>query len=323
MNKKKLITGVGIGAAAVGLGLYAAGEAMWYGVLTKKGSDTMSKIFGKPPVEAETPPAYDICEGAMDWYNATYHRDVTVTNSVGDDPRAVLFENGDSHKWAVICHGYTSGPGGMARYAREYYKKGYNLVLPYMRGHEKGVRAKHNIVTYTMGWLDRLDVLAWVNYIVKLDPEAQIVMHGESMGAATVMLVTGEDLPKNVVCAVEDCGFTSVWDEFSHQIVEMFHLPVFPFLYVAQFCIKRHVDLDFKAASSVEALKSSKTPTLFIHGEADGFVPYRMVHECYNTFNGEKDILTIPGADHAYSVNTDPVKYWNGVWAFVDKYVKE
>ncbi len=321
MDKKKLIKGLGIGAAAAGLGLYAAGEVMWYGVLTKKGSDKMSKIFGDDPVISDVPPAYDICEGADEWFEETYHRDVTVTNSVGDDPRAVIFENEGSHKWAIICHGYTSGPGGMARYAREYYKRGYNLILPYMRGHEKGVRAK-NIVTYTMGYLDKLDVVAWINYAVKLDPEAQIVLHGESMGAATVMLVTGEALPDNVVCAIEDCGYTSVWDEFSHQIGEMFHLPVFPFLYVAQFCIKRHVDLDFKKASCVEALKKSKTPMLFVHGEADEFVPHKMVYECYNTFDGEKEIMTIPGADHAYSVNTDPVKYWAGVWAFVDKYVK-
>ncbi len=322
MKKSKIIKGIGIGAAAIGAGLFAAGEAMWFGVLTKKGSDVMSKVFGDEPPALETPPAYDICEGADEWFDSTYHRDITVTNSNGEDPRAVLFENGSSHKWAIICHGYTSGPGGMARYAREYFNKGYNLILPYMRGHEKGVRAK-NIVTYTMGYLDKIDLLAWINHAVKLDPEAQIVLHGESMGAATVMMVTGEDIPSNVVCAIEDCGYSSVWDEFSHQIGEMFHLPVFPFLYVAQGCIKRHVDLDFKKASSIDALKKSKTPMLFIHGEADDFVPHEMVHKCYDALDAEKDKLLIPGAGHAFAVNTDPVTYWNKVWEFVGKYVKE
>ncbi len=322
MNKMKLIKGAGIAAAAAGIGLFAAGEAMWFGVLTKKGSDVMSKVFGEAPPPLEVPPAYDIEEGSGEWFDSTPHSDITTVNSIGDEPCAVLFKNGDSHKWAIICHGYTSAPGGMARYAREFYNKGYNLIMPYMRGHEKGVKAK-NVVCYSFGWLDRLDLVAWINYAVKADPESKIVLLGESMGAATVMMAVGEDIPGNVVCAIEDCGFTSIWDEFSHQIGEMFHLPIFPFLHVSQLCVKRHQDLDFKKASSIEALKRSKTPMLFVHGEADDFVPFEMVHKCYEAFDGEKDMLTIPGAGHAYAVNADPVKYWEKVWEFVGKYIED
>ena len=322
MDKKKLIKGIGIAAAAAGAGLVAAGEGMWFGVLTKKGSDVMSKIFGDEPPALEVPPAYDICEGADDWFEETPHYDITTENALGEQPCAVLFEQPGSHKWAIVCHGYTASPKVMVRYAREYYKKGYNLVMPYMRGHEKGIKAK-NVVCYSFGYLDKHDLVAWINHVVRLDPECKIVLHGESMGAATVMLTCGENLPENVVCAIEDCGFTSVWDEFSHQIGEMFHLPVFPFLHVAQLCVKRHQDLDFKKASCVEALKKSKTPMLFAHGEADDFVPFEMVHKCYEAFDGEKDMLTIRGAGHAYAVNADPVKYWNKVFEFVGKYIED
>ena len=62
---------------------------------------------------------------------------------------------------------------------------------------------------------------------------------------------------------------------------------------------------------------------LFIHGEADTFVPFEMVHKNYEAFSGEKDILTIPEADHAVSVDTDPVTYFNKVWEFVGKYIAE
>lgn len=321
---QKILAGLGSTALAVAVASpFIVGEVMWHGVLTKKGSDKLSKIFGEEPVEPSVKPAFDISEGVGDWFDSTPHEDVTTVNAVGDKPMAVLFRNGDSHKWAIICHGYTAGPGAMARYAREYYKKGYNLIMPYMRGNENGIKSPKGVVAYTMGYLDKLDLVAWIDYAVKLDPEAQIVLHGESMGAATVMMTVGENLPDNVKCAVEDCGYTSVWDEFSHQIVKMFHLPVFPYLYASQFCIKRHIDLDFKGASSVEALKKSKTPMLFIHGEADEFVPFEMVHKNYEAFSGEKDILTIPEADHALSVDTDPVKYFDKVWEFVGKYIAE
>lgn len=324
----KRLSKVLLGAGATVLGIAAAspvivGEILWHGVLTKKGSDALGKYFAEEPAVPSQKPAFDICEGAGEWFDSTPHEDVITLNSIGDTPMAVLFKNGDSHKWAIVCHGYTAEPCVMARYAREYYKKGYNLVMPYMRGTVKGVKSPKSVVAYTMGYLDKLDLVAWVNYVVEFDPEAQIVLHGESMGAATVMMAVGESLPDNVKCAVEDCGYTSVWDEFAHNIVDMFHLPVFPYLYASQLCIKRHIDLDFKKASCVEALKKSKTPMLFIHGEADTFVPFEMVYKNYEAFNGEKDILTIPEADHALSVNTDPVKYFDKVWEFVGKYIEE
>ncbi len=319
---KKIFIGAGAVTAVAAAVPFIAGEIMWLGVLTKKGSDITSKIFGDPPVPPSKKPSYNILEGVAEWFDSVPKSEIVTRNSIGDEPCAVLIENGDSHKWAIICHGYTSGPGGMAHYAREYFNKGYNVILPYMRGNEKGVKAK-NIVTYTMGYLDKYDLLAWIDYAVTADPDAQIVLHGESMGAATVMMTVGEPLPDNVKCAVEDCGYTSVWDEFSHQIVDMFHLPVFPFLHAAQICIKRHVDLDFKAASSIEGLKRSKTPMLFIHGEIDNFVPFEMVHRNFEAFNGEKELLTIPEADHAVSVTTDPETYFNKVWDFTGKYITE
>lgn len=324
----KRLSKVLLGAGATVLGIAAAspvivGELLWHGVLTKKGSDALGKYFAEEPTEPSVKPSFDICEGAGEWFDSTPHEDVITLNSIGDTPMAVLFRNGDSHKWAIICHGYTAEPCVMARYAREYYKKGYNLVMPYMRGTVKGVKSPKGVVAYTMGYLDKLDLVAWVNYTVELDPEAQIVLHGESMGAATVMMAVGEPLPDNVKCAIEDCGYTSVWDEFAHNIVDMFHLPVFPYLYASQVSIKRHIDLDFKKASCVESLKKSKTPMLFIHGEADTFVPFEMVYKNYEAFDGEKELLTIPEADHALSVNTDPVTYFNKVWEFVGKYIEE
>ena len=92
-------------------------------------------------------------------------------------------------------------------------------------------------------------------------------------------------------------------------------------MYTSNLAAKRHIGLDFKQASPIEKLRSANTPLLFIHGEADDFVPYRMVHELYNSYNGEKDLLTIPNATHAVSVDTDPDTYWAKVWEFAKKYI--
>ena len=84
-----------------------------------------------------------------------------------------------------------------------------------------------------MGWHDRKDVLMWVDKIIEMDPDSDIVLYGVSMGGATVMMTSGEDLPDNVKCIVEDCGYTSAWDEFEYQLKELFGLPSFPLLNTA------------------------------------------------------------------------------------------
>ena len=87
-----------------------------------------------------------------------------------------------------------------------------------------------------MGWLDRKDVTQWMEVANRIYGDStSMVVHGISMGAATTMMVSGEPQPDYVKCFVEDCGYTSVWDQFSKELKEQFGLPQFPLMY-----IKRH-----------------------------------------------------------------------------------
>lgn len=323
MKKSKvLLKGLGAVAAAAGLGVLATGEIMWFTTLTNKGNKLGQKFMAKNE-EFQNQFVCDVivqAEPEPTLYETADFKGISTLNSLGEIANATFFPNATKDKWVILCHGYTADPASMERYARQYYKKGFNVIMPYMRGHEKGVRTNGH-TAYTMGWMDRIDLLGWIDFCISENPDCKIMLHGESMGAATVMMTLGENPPANVVCAVEDCGYTSVWDEFSVQIKEMFGLPQMPFMYTSNLAAKRHIGLDFKQASPIEKLKNANTPLLFIHGEADDFVPYRMVHELYNSYNGEKDLLTIPGATHAVSVDTDPDTYWAKVWEFAKKYI--
>ncbi|MEC2597045.1 alpha/beta hydrolase, partial [Bacillus cereus] len=84
-----------------------------------------------------------------------------------------------------------------------------------------------------MGWHDRKDVLIWIQQILKKDPNAEIALFGVSMGGATVMMTSGEDLPSNVKVIIEDCGYSTVIDEFTYQLKDLFHLPKFPVMNAA------------------------------------------------------------------------------------------
>lgn len=226
--------------------------------------------------------------------------------------------NTKSDTYAIVVHGYRSEALGMATYVKHFYDLGINVIAPDLRGHGK---SEGDYVG--MGWPDRLDILNWIQVILKENKDAKIVLMGVSMGAATVMMASGEELPEQVKCIVEDCGYTSVWEEFKLQLKNEFNLPSFPVLNVASSIAKMKAGYDFREASAINQVKKSVTPMLFIHGDADTFVPYSMLDPLYNAANSEKEKLVIKGAEHAMAAVVDPKIYWSTVEKFVSKYVNQ
>lgn len=229
----------------------------------------------------------------------------------------IYLQDNESDKWGIIAHGYTSNSENIQSIALNFYNKGYNVLTPDMRAHGN---SEGNYIG--MGWLDRKDLLKWINYIVDLDEDSQVVLYGESMGGATVMMTSGEELPSNVKAIVEDCGYTSVFDIFKKELKERFGLPSFPILNAANLITNIRADYDIKEASALEQVKKSKTPILFTHGSNDGFVPVEMVYELYEAATCEKDILVIEGADHGAAPDVDPETYYNKVFDFLSKYIQ-
>lgn len=136
------------------------------------------------------------------------------------------------------------------------------------------------------------------------------------------MMTAGEELPEQIKCIIEDCGYTSVWDEFSLQLKSLFDAPDFPLMYTTDLVCKMRAGYGFQEASSVEQLKKAKVPMLFIHGEKDTFVPYSMLNQVYNACaSAEKEKLTIPNAGHGVAATTDPSLYWSTVEAFLNKHL--
>ena len=225
-----------------------------------------------------------------------------------------LFKN-SGKKYALVCHGYTSKAKHMAGFVNKFHSLGYNVLAVDARAHGDSEGTKIG-----MGWVERFDVIEWIKYIISLEPDAQIILHGVSMGASTVLMASGEELPKNVKAIIADCGYTSEWDEF-RQEADVLHIPWFPVLNASSVISKVRDGYDFKQASAVEQVKKSHIPTLFIHGSKDELVPYGMLNELYSAANCEKEILTIQGAGHALSSSVAPELYWNTVETFLKKHL--
>lgn len=240
---------------------------------------------------------------------------ITTTNNGKLKLHAYEITNTESSDiWTIVIHGYMGHGRGMTYYAKEFYNMGYNVLVVDLRGHGKS-EGKY----IGMGWHDRLDIIDWTNYLINKNSNCKIILHGVSMGAATVMMTTGENLPSNIKVAIEDCGYTSIWDEFEVQLKEMYGLSTFPVLNAADSICKIRAGYKFEDGSSVEQVKKSKTPTLFIHGELDKFVPFEMLDKVYNAANCPKEKLVIEGAAHAEAASVNPELYWGTVKKFIEK----
>ena len=255
------------------------------------------------------------------WLESVSSERLTAVSEDGYELVAKVFYQdesaGETHKWALRLHGYTGWKEEMNPFAHWYYEQGYQVITPDMRcqGESEGD-------FIGMGWTDRKDNMIWLDYILEQDPDAGIVIHGQSMGGACALMMSGEDLGSNVKALISDCAYTDAYSMFKKQMKDWFHLPSFPLLDTANLMLQLRGGYDLKDASALEQVKKSKIPTLFIHGTEDEMVPYEMSQELYDAAVCEKELFLVEGAGHAQAPDKDPEGYYGKVEKFLEKHVR-
>lgn len=295
--------------------LVVAGAALGYTTVSKKIFDE-TLVRGKKSIADDSTNYQDIDElneKAYIWLQNTKHQEVNLKANDGILLHAYKIIQEDSHDWVILIHGYKAKAKDMMYSAMMYYKQGYNVLVINHRSHGKS-EGKY----IGMGWLERLDICDWISYIMQLDANSKIVIHGVSMGGATVMMTTGEKLPSNVICAIEDCGYTSANDIFINQASKKYDIhPVILMTGFNAIC-KYKAKYSLKEADSLAQLRKSTTPTLFIHGDDDAFVPVEMVYHNYENCPVDKELFIAKGKGHALACLDS--QYYTTVFNFIEKY---
>ena len=245
-------------------------------------------------------------------------KDTLIVDDNGMKMHAWYVSSPDSmDNTAVIVHGYKSNPIEMFQIGYLYNNDlRWNILLPDLIAHGM---SEGNIIQ--MGWNDRHAVEQWIGVAHNIFETDTMVVHGISMGAATTMCVSGDDTPDYVRGFVEDCGYTSVWDEFEGELKAQFGLPAFPLLHTASALCKLQNGWSFTEASPLEQVKKCTKPMLFIHGDNDDFVPTEMVFPLYESKKGTKEIWLAPNSAHADSYKDHPEEYTEVVKNFIRKVV--
>lgn len=223
-------------------------------------------------------------------------------------------------KLVILTHGYLGHAKQMGLFGQYYHDElNYNLFMPDARGHGKSEGDY-----YGFGWPDRLDLIDWTKMLVqKIGPQAEIAYHGLSMGAATVLMASGEEeLPIQVKAIIADSPYQSVYQLFTYQMKRMFHLPAFPLLDSTSALTKVRAGYSFREASALKEVQKAKVPIFYIHGKSDTFVPTEMAEELYRETSSESEIFLVANANHgeAYALVGDT--YRKKMGHFLERYMK-
>lgn len=313
--KKILLSILIILTVGVGVGAYMVGDYFVDYALARKDidfDDPLSPTYDKPQAEIENRAIADIAVNTF--LQTTPPAPISITSFDDLSLTGHVLEYPGSDLWVIIVHGYTSSYDTGLDFATEFYNRGYSVILPELRAHGSSEGDY-----MTMGYYDSKDILSWIEVITKYDETARIVLHGISMGAATVMMAAGdEELPYNIVAVIEDCGYTDAYQMFAEQLKARFGLPSFPLLNIAAMVGEQKAGFNLKDTRPITALENATVPILFIHGDEDGFVLPYMGDELYSSYTGPKEKLIIEGADHGAARYVNPTLYYETLFNFID-----
>jgi len=258
-----------------------------------------------------------------DWREWVAEQDYEEMELTSDDglklQGSLLRAEEPTNKTVVLVHGYLGRGTDMGLYAEYYYETlGYNVFFADMRGHGD---SEGDYIGF--GWHDRLDVIDWTDLLLqKLGPDTEIVVHGVSMGAAAVLMASGEHIPKQVKAIVADSPYTNVYDLFAYQMKRMYHLPAVPILPTTSAVTKMRAGYSLTEASALDQVKKAEVPILYVHGEADDFVPTQMAEELYENTKSDAEIMKVEGAGHSESFVVAKEKYTEKLEAFLGEYME-
>lgn len=231
-------------------------------------------------------------------------------------------EINENNNWVIISHAYKEQilllNIAYILVLYKFYNLGFNILIIDHRAHGSS-EGKY----LTLGYKERFDIKEWIKYISNKYPNSNIATYGLSMGATSILLACGEELPKNFKICIADSAFNSCYDVMNSFSTKLLHIPSFVsnFILGGTYLIGKifyNFDINFKTENF---LKKSKHPILFIHGDSDYIINVEIIKEMYKNYTGEKEILIINNADHCLGCFIKPKLYWETIKNFTRKYM--
>lgn len=322
MNKtvKKIIIGSGITAsalAAAGAVSYIITNKLVKVALDREDPLKMKKSIQKISGSAEKEESLELQTATEERLKNSECETIEITARDGEKLVGHLHTCENAKRTIIAMHGWRSS-----------WTKDFGLISDFWHNNDCNVlyveqRGQGSSGGNYMGFglLERYDCLDWINWAKEKYDDLPIYLFGVSMGASTVLMASGLELPENVHGIIADCGYTSPHAIWKHIVENNLH-----FHYngicgaIANDICKRKIRIGSKDYSCTDALKECKVPILFIHGTDDHFVPVEMTYENYQACASPKRLFIVHGAEHCLSYRVDKEGYEKAVENFWKDY---
>ena len=253
-------------------------------------------------------------------YNSASKEDITLKSFDGLNLTSTLIMNENpTNKFIILVHGVSICYVGSLKYFDIFYKNGFNVLIVNQRRHGKS-EGKYS----TYGFYEKYDVNMWIEYLKsRFGNDIILGLHGESMGAGTVM----ETIPLNdsIKFVIEDCGYSNFHELIGFQITHAYKNRLVrkilrPSLIFANFFMKTKAKFSMKKIVPIDIVASTSLPMMFIHGKEDYFVPWYMAVDLYKAkTKGYKELYLVEGAKHAEALEVNKILYEKKIMTFIEK----
>ena len=253
-------------------------------------------------------------------YNSASKEDITLKSFDGLNLTSTLIMNENpTNKFIVLVHGVSICYVGSLKYFDIFYRNGFNVLIVNQRRHGKS-EGKYS----TYGFYEKYDVNMWIEYLKsRFGNDIILGLHGESMGAGTVM----ETIPLNdsIKFVIEDCGYSNFHELIGFQITHAYKNRLVrkilsPSLIFANFFMKTKAKFSMKKIVPIDIVSSTSLPMMFIHGKEDYFVPWYMALDLYKAkTKGYKELYLVEGAKHAEALEVNKILYEKKIMTFIEK----
>ncbi|MFR1315463.1 MAG: alpha/beta hydrolase [Clostridium perfringens] len=253
-------------------------------------------------------------------YNSASKEDITLKSFDGLNLTSTLIMNENpTNKFIVLVHGVSICYVGSLKYFDIFYRNGFNVLIVNQRRHGKS-EGKYS----TYGFYEKYDVNMWIEYLKsRFGNDIILGLHGESMGAGTVM----ETIPLNdsIKFVIEDCGYSNFHELIGFQITHAYKNRLVrkilrPSLIFANFFMKTKAKFSMKKIVPIYIVSSTSLPMMFVHGKEDYFVPWYMAVDLYKAkTKGYKELYLVEGAKHAEALEVNKILYEKKIMTFIEK----
>ena len=313
-STKTLIALAGIGAVGAHVSLETIARLSFNDLFIVDERYLQTDLFTILPTEDLQQKYLSQIDEQVDWYKDVPKENIKIKSYDGLNLDAALLKANDDHRYIILAHGFNTDRYILLKQAYEFFHRGFNVLLIDQRAYGKS-EGKYT----TFGFKEHLDLIQWIDYLVKADDEAKIGLYGVSMGAATVMMALGTKLDKHVVFAIEDSGYSDLKELFKVRIEKKFGI-ISPLAvaYLNRY-VKATLGFDLSEVSPYKALENNDIPICIVHAKGDDVVPYSMAKELYHANHGKKVFYPLDTNVHAYACYEDD--YFDNLETFYQRYI--